>query len=255
MSDGPASAYRAPLRSRLAQGDLAITEVIQLRSSSGSEGRGPGPESAASDNMPYLGPYKDLELQIEGPSGKVETRILRVWTVLSLVISQNCELEWADDQDSRVTIVPVVSRAQWPEAPWELMARTPPPGFLYLPPIDLESAQSLGLEEAWPDSVALMSSACTTSRRVVKPRRVLALAPDQLPRLQDCIARFFSVRGFASLPALESTVGKVVQDVVETGQTIQGPSSLVKVYFSGGGDAEAEDEVTVAYWGVRPGTR
>ncbi len=53
-------------------------------------------------------------------------------------------------------------------------------------------------------------------------------------------------------PALRSTLGKHVRDVVETGQTISGPSSLIKVYFGEGDDASADDEITIACWGVRP---
>jgi hypothetical protein len=253
VTDRPLSLpYRKYTRGRLGQGDIALCEVIQLRSASGSEGRGPGSDEVASLDLPYAGEYQDFELPVAGVGGKAETRIVRVWTVFSMVLTQNCEIEWADPNDSRVTIAPILTRAQWPEGPWGYLPRTPPPGYLYLPPLDRDDAAIVGLEDPWPESVVVLASACTTTRRIVKPRRLLALALSEIPRLQDSIARFYGVRGFAALPALRSTLGKHVHDVVETGQTISGPSSLIKVYFGEGDDASADDEITIAYWGVRP---
>jgi hypothetical protein len=49
-------------------------------------------------------------------------------------------------------------------------------------------------------------------------------------------------------------MGKQVRAIHETGQTVTGPSQLIKVYFGAkGDDPEADDEVTVSYWGVRAG--
>jgi hypothetical protein len=136
------------------------------------------------------------------------------------------------------------------------LPRTPPPGYLYLPPLDEEDATALGLTHPWSEAVVVLGSVCTTSKRLIKPRRVLALDTLELPRLQDAIARFFGARGFAALPALQSTIGKTITDVVETGQIVHGPSGLIKVFLGNpsdaDADADADDEVTVAYWGVRP---
>lgn len=170
-----------------------------------------------------------------------------------MVISQNCEIEWGNEQDSRLIVAPVVSRAQWPDAPWEYFARNPPPGYLYLPPLDQSEAAGLGLPDAWPESVVVLGSVTTTTKRLVKPRRVISVAMEQIPRLQDAVSRFFGVRGFAAIPALDALVGSTVKDVVETGLTVTGPSRLVKVFTApAGDDGGADDEVTVSYFGVRP---
>lgn len=244
--------FRRHAANRLAQGDIALIEVVQLRSASGSEGRGPGPTELVSPQLPHLGAYEDFEF--DAPSGSAtERRIVRVWKILAMVISQNCEIEWADDQDSRLVVAPVVSRAQWPDAPWEYFARNPPPGYLYLPPLDDGEAAALGLPEPWPESVVVLGSLTTTTKRLVKPRRVISLAIEQLPRLQDSISRFFGVRGFATIAALDALRGSSVRDVVETGLTVAGPSRLVKVFTAPAGeDGGADDEVTVSYFGVRP---
>lgn len=244
--------YRRYSRDRLSQGDIALTEVVQIRSASGSEGAGPGPADAAAPDLPYLGEYTDHELPVQGPSGRPETRIIRVWTTYAIVLSQNCEIGWANESDSRIAIAPIVTREQWPEGPWVVFARTPPPGYIYLGPLAQDEAAALGLEHPWPESVVVLASSSSSTRRAIKPRRVVSMTVDELPRLQDAIARFYGVRGFADLPALEATIGKPIRKVVETGQVISGPSSLIKIYFGSDTESGADDEVTVSYWGVRP---
>lgn len=243
------SFYRRHAATRLAQGDIALTEVVQLRSASGSEGRGPGPSEAASPELPYLGAYEDFEFDA---GSSTERRIVRVWKALAIVISQNCEIEWASDQDSRLVVAPVVTRAQWPDAPWEHFRRNPPPGYFYLPPLSEDEAVALGLPEPWPESVVVVGTLTTTTRRLVKPRRVISLAIEQLPRLQDTVSRFFGVRGFATVAALDAIRGATVREVVDTGLTVSGPSRLVKVFTAPAGEGGADDEVTVSYFGVRP---
>ena len=246
--------YRRPSKERLAQGDIGLAEIVQVRSASGSERQGPGPEEAADGDLPYLGPYTDHELPVVRPGGGEEIRILRVWTTLAMVLSQNCELEWANPSDSRVSVAPVVTSMQWPEAPWNLFRTTPPPGYFHLPPLDAENAKTLGATQAWPESVVVLASASTSTSRILKPRRILSTSVQMLPKLQDAVSRFCATRGFADLPALRATVGKPIRAVVETGQTINGPSQLIKVFF--GADSEepdADDEISVAYWGVRAG--
>jgi hypothetical protein len=254
-AESGAERYRRPTRDRLAQGDIVLGEVVQVRSASGSESAAPGPVEAAAPDLPYLGPYTDHELPIPKPGGGEEIRILRVWTTYAMVLSQNCEVEWANPDDSRIAIAPIVTREQWPEGPWDLLLRTPPPGYMYLPPLQLSDAGELGLDHPWPESVVVLGSSSATTRRVVKPRRLLSLAISELPRLQDAVARFYGVRGFADLPALNATIGKPIRRVVETGQVISGPSSLIKVYFGDDDDPVVDDELTVSYWGVRPSGR
>jgi hypothetical protein len=256
VTDTPrATFYRRHSRDRLSQGDIALSEVVQVRSASGSESGGPGPAEAAAADLPYLGAYADHELPVSNGAGGEAIRILRVWTTYAIVLSQNCEVEWANPSDSRVAIAPIVTREQWPEAPWDLLPRTPPPGYVYLPPLELAEATALGLEHPWPESVVVLASSSTTTRRIIMARRLLSLSVGELSRLQDAVARFYGVRGFADLPALQATIGKPIREVVETGQVISGPSSLVKVYFGSDDGPDADDEVTVSYWGVRPTTR
>ncbi len=246
--------YRRPSKGRLAQGDIGLAEIVQVRSASGSERQGPGPEAVADGDLPYLGPYLDHELPVAKAGGGEEVRILRVWTTLAIVLSQNCELEWANAADSRVSVAPVVTSMQWPEGPWNLLRTTPPPGYFYLPPLEPEFAKTLGVAQAWPESVAILASSSPSTSRILKPRRILSASVEALPKLQDAISRFYSTRGFADLPALRSAVGKPIRAVLETGQIVNGPSQLIKVFFGAEGeDPDADDEVTVAYWGVRAG--
>jgi hypothetical protein len=244
--------YRRPSKERLAQGDIGFAEIVQVRSASGSERAGPGPEEVADGDLPFLGPYTDHELPVAKVGGGEERRILRVWTTLGLVVSQNCELEWANPSDSRVSVAPIVTRDQWPEGPWELFRSTPPPGYFYLPPLDAAAASELGMADPWPEAIGCLASASVTTSRIVKPRRLLSTSVAALPRLQDALARLYSTRGFADLAALSATVGKPIRAVVETGQTVSGPSQLIKVFFGEAeGDSNADDEVSVSYWGVR----
>lgn len=246
--------YRRPSRERLAQGDIGLAEVVHVRSASGSERQGPGPEEIADGDLPYMGPFADHELAVAKAGGGEEVRVLRVWTTLAIVLTQNCELEWANPADSRVSIAPVVTAMQWPEAPWGLLRVAPPPGYFYLPPLETQAARDLGLPQAWPESVAILASASVSTSRIVKPRRILATNIEVLPRLQDAMGRFYGTRGWADLPALRATVGKPIRAVQETGQTVSGPSQLIKVFFGPETeDASADDEVSVAYWGVRAG--
>lgn len=250
--DGTTDRYRRPLKSRIAQGDISLGEIVQVRSASGSERSGPGPETDASPDLPFLGPFTDLELPVAKPGGGEETRVLRVWSGYVMVITQNCEISWANDRDSRITVCPIVSKEQWPEGPWSHLATTPPPGYFYLPGLTESEAALVGLPHPWPESVAVLASPTVTTDRVVGNRRLLSLHPSRLPDLQDSVARFYATRGFANLSALDSVVGKSVLKAVETNQVVHGPSRVIKVYFGDGQSAAAEDELTVSYWGVRP---
>jgi hypothetical protein len=88
---------------------------------------------------------------------------------------------------------------------------------------------------------------------VIKPRRIMSLGIGTLPGLHDSVARFWTTRGMADLPALSWIIGKRVVRVAETGMTVGAPSPLIKVYFDGsdGAQDENDDEGTYAFWGVR----
>lgn len=249
----PSEPYRRPSGRRITQGDIAIAEFFQMRARS-SDRPGPGPAELASPQLPYFGEPVDFEIDVSLPRGRTETRHLRVWTGYVLVLHQACELQFADDNDSRLLVAPVTSTELWPEAPWSLFRRNQIPGYFYLPPIETEGAKALGLPDMWPEAVACLASATLSSVGLIKSRRELSLTPAMLPTLQDTVTRFFAVRGFADLNAAKATEGKRLIKVVETNQTVPGPSKLVKLYFgeADGSPEDSDDELSLACWGVRP---
>ena len=249
----PAVVYRRPSGRRIAQGDVAIAEFHQLRARS-SDRPGPGISELASPQLPFFGEAADYEIEVTIPGGRREVRFLRVWSGYVMVLHQACELEFADANDSRLVIAPLASEELWPEGPWPLLRENQVPGYFYLPPMDTESAHAIGLPREWPESVVCLAGATQSSTALIKPRRELSLVPSLIPILQDTITRFFAVRGFADLTAARSTEGKRLVKVVETNQTVQGPAKLVKLYFGeeGSESDEADDELTLAWWGIRP---
>lgn len=249
----PANTYRRPSGRRLAQGDIAFAEFSQLRARS-SDRPGPGAADRASPQLPFFGEPIDFEIDVPLPNGREETRVLRIWSGYVLVLHQACELEFADDNDSRLVVAPLASPELWPEAPWRLLRENQIPGYFYLPPITSERSTALGLPGEWPEAVACLASTTLSSTALIKPRRELSVAPAVLPILQDTVTRFFAIRGFADLAAAKGTEGKRLLRVVETNQTVQGPSKLVKLYFGeeGGDPEEADDELSLTCWGVRP---
>jgi hypothetical protein len=248
----PRSPYRRPSKKKLRQGDIAHGEFCQLRAATGDR-RGPGDQHLAAPDLPFLGEPVDFELSVE-VGERSERRIVRLWQGFVMVLHQNCEIDFGHEEDSRVLVAPVVSRERWPEGPWGILRDNKLPGYLYLPGLSPEEAQELGLPAAWPESVTILASSALSSVGLIRPRREISLSQGMLPHLQDAMARFSGTRGFASLTELDGIAGKRIVEVTETGQTISGPSSLVKVFF-GENDVEPDDrddELTISYWGVRP---
>ncbi|MGA2321550.1 MAG: hypothetical protein ABSG95_12550 [Solirubrobacteraceae bacterium] len=223
-----------------------MCEFHQLRARSG-EARGPGPPELATVDLPYLGRYETYPLEIPGSDGSNVQRQLRVWRGPVLVLHQNCEIEYASQDDSRLTIAPVVSRVGWPAGPWELISAGELPGYMHLPGLPLEEAQELGLEREWPESAVALASMTASSRGIVKPNRILALAPHAIPQLQECLVRFSSVRGWGSIESAKPLIGARIVSVSETAETVPGPARLAKVVVQADDDV---DEITVA-WGLR----
>lgn len=238
MSERP---YRKPLR-RLRQGDIALCEFHQLRARSG-EGRGPGPPDLVNEDVPFFGPWQDFQIPliVPGQPRPVE-RVLRVWTGYVVVVSQSCELEYADEHDSRVMVAPLVSRATWPEGPWDLIERRALPGYCPLPAANGEDLQDTQLDDAWPSSAVALASATLVSSAMVRPNRILALSPDMVIRLQEAMVRFTTVRGWGDVAAAEALVGKTVIGVKETTESVPGPARLTKVFLDA---SEGVDEITV----------
>jgi hypothetical protein len=249
----PASVYRRPSKQALRQGDIAIAEFHQLRARSGDR-RGPAGPDLTTPDLPFLGEPTDFELNVPQPDGSEEVRMLRVWNGFVMLLHQNCEIEFAHAEDSRLLIAPIVTSERWPEGPWKYLRENTIPGFFHLPELAETEAKELGLPRSWPEGVAVLASSTLSSVGLIKPRRQLSLAPETLPHLHDAVARFFAVRGFASMRELSGVVGKRIVRLDDTGQTVIGPSRLLKIYF--GENAEEtdqnDDELTVAYWGVRP---
>jgi hypothetical protein len=244
------STYRRPLR-KLRQGDIAICEFHQLRARSG-EGRGPGDAQTANEDLPYLGEYQDFEIPVatEG-SGRPTSRVLRIWTGPVVVVSQSCELEYADEQDARVLVAPIVSNALWPNGPWELIEPGALPGYFYLPEVSSGEANELGLEGSWPASSVVIASTTLVSRGIVAPNRIMSLGASAVTDLQSAVVRFTSVRGWGDIAAAEPLLGMQVVDIQETMETVPGPSRLAKVMLD---SPDGGDEITVV-WGLRPSRR
>ena len=164
-----------------------------------------------------------------------------------MVVHQNCEIEYAGEDDARLTIAPVVSRVMWPDGPWELIKRRELPGYFHLPPLAGEDFEAVGLSAEWPEAAVVLASMTASSRGIVKPNRILALNPESVPILQESLVRFTSVRGWGSIDAARSLIGGRIVSVDETAEMVPGPARLAKVVVDNGGDP---DEITVA-WGLR----
>jgi hypothetical protein len=235
------AAYRKPLR-RLRQGDIALCEYHQLRARSG-EGRGPGPEEVSNEDLPFLGEWQDFEVPVRVPGrDRPVSRVLRVWIGYVVILSQSCELEYADEQDTRVMVAPLVSRATWPGDQWQLIERGSLPGYCALPAADAEELTGTDFGEAWPASAVAFGSATLVSGAIVRPNRVLALAPSVVVRLQEAFVRFTTVRGWADVSAAQNVVGKTVIGVQETIESVPGPARLTKVFLDA---PDGGDEITV----------
>lgn len=165
-----------------------------------------------------------------------------------MVLHQSCEIEYAAESDSRLTIAPIVSRAAWPAGPWELISRAELPGYLHLPGLDAMQAEEFGLDGEWPEAAVAFASMTASSRGIVKPNRILSLAPREISRLQESLVRFSTVRGWGAIGSAEALVGSRIVSVHETAETVPGPARLAKIVVKDD-DGEA-DEITVA-WGLR----
>lgn len=238
--------YQRPLKA-LRQGDIAICEFHQLRAD-GGEPAGPGLDHHANEDLPYFGAFRDYKLTVERPGGSQAARVLRVWFGPVMVVQQNCEIEYADEQDSRLQVAPIVSATQWPTGPWDQIRKRSLPAFVYLPPLDEEAAPKLGLETEWPEAAVALASTTCLSRGIVKRNRILALMPEAIPSLQESLVRFSTVRGWGDDAALSALAGKRIVDVKVTPETVAGPASLAKVFLED--DDNDVDEITVV-WGVR----
>lgn len=254
------SLFYEPCRKKIWQGDIALCEFHQLRARSG-ELLGPGPDSLANEDLPYFGPWQDFDLQIPLPSAPNEegktavTRIverkLRVWTGPAIVLHQNCELDYADENDSRLSVAPIVSRLRWPNGPWKQISAGQLPSYFYLPPMNDETQSALGLPTSWPESAVVFASITGLSKGIVGPNRLFRLSDAMIPHLQSMFVRATTVRGWGSTRELDALRGKKIIKVEETAETVHGPSRLAKIFLEG---EESPEELTVT-WGLRRSSR
>lgn len=250
MADG-SDAYRAHSRRAIRQGDIAFAEFVQLRSRSGDR-LAPGARQLSGPQVPYYGEPHDFAAEFIGLGGSQEQRLLRLWPATVMVLHQNCELDFADPQDSRLIVAPIVSSAEWPDGPWDLMRRNVLPGYFYLPELDADAASGLGLPEPWAESVVTLAGSTQSSVGIIKPRRLMSLSQARLPDLQDSLSRFYTTRGLADVDGLRSIVGRRVIRIADTGTVVGAPSALIKVYFGErDGTTGGDDEGTYCFWGVR----
>lgn len=254
MSDEAQGWYRHYSDS-LRQGDIAITQFHQLRDRSG-EPRGPGPETHATHKLPSFGPHADFDLEIlvpvpDGSTIRPTARVLRVWTGFVMVLHQNCEIHYADENDARLIVAPLVLRSRWTAGPWDQIRKGSLPDLLYLPELSAEQARRDGIQfsDGLPEAAIAFASMTLVSRGVVKPNRVASLAHSRTSELQAAIVRFTGTRGWAARRDLESLVGRTILRAMETTETVPGPSRLAKLTLGPGAD-DLGEEVTVV-WGLR----
>jgi hypothetical protein len=249
VTNGTAT-YTKPGR-KLRQGDIALCEFHQLRARSG-EGRGPGPADAANEDLPYFGEPQVFEVPVVIPGRDSPlVRELRVWFGYAITVHQSCEIEYADQQDSRLIVAPITSPALWSNGPWELIRKGSLPGFFYLPSLDAEAASALGLPGAWPEAAVALASTTQVSRAMVQPNRKLALTAPGIVALQEAVVRFMSVRGWGTIEDAQALQGLRVVSARETPEMVPGPSRLTKVLLEG---ENGVDEITVVC-GLRPSRR
>lgn len=246
--DYPRELYRASSKRTLRQGDIGLCEFTQLRPRSG-ERAGPGAEATASEDLPHFGRAVDHEITVGLAAS--ETRVLRVWEGPVMAVSQNCELEHADDADSRLLVAPLVNPQQWPEGRWQYLRQNRLPGYLYLPPLAAADAD-FDLAADLPEAAVALGSITLVSRALVSKRRLISLGQPMLPLLQEKLSRFLTTRGYASERELAEIGGKRVVSVERTDETVPGPSRLYKVILGEAGDETSDDELTVIF-GSRPG--
>jgi hypothetical protein len=201
--------------------------------------------------LPFLGSPTDYEIDLpDGWDSRSTTRVIRVWQSPVMIVGQNCEIEYASEQDSRLLVAPLASQPQWPEGPWDWLRRNQLPGYLYLPAFVADEA-GFDARSDMPESVVVLASTTLVSRALVRNRRFLSLSQPMLPLLQEKLSRFLTTRGYASDRELDALAGRRVVDVRRTDETISGPSRLYKVVLGEADDDEGDDEMTVSF-GCRP---
>jgi hypothetical protein len=245
---GPAARplYRQVTR-KIRQGDISLAEFVQLRAPTDLKGPRDG---LADQQLPAFGIQKPFDVSYTAADGELRKRVLYLWEGLVVVLHQNCEMEFASPDDSRLVVAPVVLEEHWPGGHWDDIRRGLLPGYFYLPPVSDEEATAMDVTPM-PEGAAAIAGACVVGRDIVKPGRVASLTQTGVRELQDMISRFFAVRGYASTEDLPNIEGKRLAHLEDTGLTVDGPGRLIKMIFGEEASDEGDEEATVTYFGVR----
>jgi hypothetical protein len=250
-ADYPTPFYRRPTKKALRQGDIALCELSQLRHRNRDTAEGPAEDLTAPD-LANHGAHRDLTIEPQDWPWAEAPPVVRVWQCFVIVLSQNCEIEHANGDDSRLLVAPLATEERWPEGPWDYLRKNVLPGYFYLPGVNDETdGKALGLKQPWAEAAVDLASATAVSRGLVQSRRVLSLETAALAPFQDKISRFFTTRGYADVAALQMLQGRQIVDAVQTDAVVSGPTRLTKMTVAetaeGAGD---EDEITL-YVGTR----
>ncbi len=231
----PRRPYSQPERGRLRQGDLFWAYATQLRTK--DDLPGPGPDNIDSDQIAPYGKFLDV-----GIDAFEKQFQLRVWACWVMVLTQGCDLDHPDPQDSRLLVAPIVFSAKWQGKHWSRILAGDVPGFLYLPSMSVDEKNRAGAG-GWPEdeeAAVVLSSACVISREIAR-RPVFGLSPEMRALLQERMVVFWSVRNWTTPSQFEKLKGKRIVEIHDTEEKALGPGRLYKLTLANG----EEDEATV----------
>jgi hypothetical protein len=247
-ADYPTAFYRRPSGKVLRQGDIALCEISQLRHRNRDTAEGPAEDLGAAD-LANHGVHRDVIIEPEDWPWQGAPPVIRLWQCFVIVLSQNCEIEYANTSDSRLLVAPLATEERWPEGPWDYLRKNILPGYFYLPA--LSDGKDFGLQQRWAESAADLASATAVSRGLVQSRRVLSLETAALAPFQDKISRFLTTRGYADIEALQALQGRQIVDAVQTDAVVSGPTRLSKMTIAETAEGAADEDEITLYVGTR----
>lgn len=235
----PQHLYSPAQAGTLAQGDLCVAFVHQLRTA--KDVAGPGDEEHMAEKVPYLGPYEDHDIVFGAQAAQPRKLVVRIWPCWAMVLFQSCELDHQDSADSRVVVAPVVFKPKWPGDHWGSIRDGSKAGYLYMPAMD-RNTQGRVTARGWPpdtDAAVCLASASAVSHRVLGAAK-FGLSPDMTMVAQQRLVSFFSIRDWSRTEHPDILEGKRVVSVLRTSEVYRGPGALFKVMLT-----DNDDEMTV----------